>query len=122
MPAGNDLAVNLADVNVARRLRFGIASLAVGLALAVLFDRYDAGRLLRLSLFVPFFLSSNAFFQGLYQTCGFSAFAGRRHTGCGSERIANAAELRSVRVRGRRQITFSILAAAALTASFVVVA
>jgi hypothetical protein len=119
MAAGNELTVNLTDVNVARRLRIGIACLALGLGLAILFEKMHAAPLFRLALFVPFFVSANAFFQGVFETCGFSAFAGLRMTGCGSERIADRTELRSVRARGMKQIGLAIVAALALTALFV---
>ncbi len=122
MASGNELAGNLADVNVARRLRFGIVALGLGLALAVTLERSGASPSLRWVLLVPFFLSANGFFQGMFQTCGFSAWAGFRQTGCGSERIANTAELRSVRARGLKQVCFAIVTATALTGSFVMVA
>lgn len=109
---------NLADANVARRLRLGIASLALGLVLAVVFDRLNASRLAYVSLFLPFFLSANSFFQAIFQTCGFSAWFGLRQTDCGSERIADSQELRSVRIQGYKQIGYSVLAAAVLTVAF----
>lgn len=111
-------STNLTDTNVARRLRFGIAMLAVGLLGAIFLQRLEISRAVRLALFVPFFLSTNSFFQGFYMTCGWSALSGVRHTAGGVERIASKNELRSVRARGFRQIGFAFLAAALLTMSF----
>lgn len=118
MATGNEFAANLADVNVARRLRYGIVCLGLGLVLAVVFERSHASPYLRGLLFVPFFFSANAFFQGASQTCGFSAFAGVRHTGDCRERIADSEELKALRARGLRQIGLSLMAALALTTSF----
>jgi len=122
MASGNELAVNLADVNVARRLRFGIAALGLGLVLAVTLERSGASPGLRWVLLAPFFLSANAFFQGMFRTCGFSAWAGFRHRGGVRERIADTAELRSVRAQGLKQVGYAIVTATALTGSFVMVA
>lgn len=118
----NDLAENLADENVERRLRAGIVTLFVALVLAVFFEQTGASSLARLSLFFPFFFSANSFFQGLYKTCGFAALSGCRQSEHGSERIADPVELRAVRERGRKQIALSAVAALTLTLTFVVTA
>jgi hypothetical protein len=112
---------NLTDVNVARRLRVGIVSLAIGLGCAELLKLMDASPIVRVLLFVPFFISANAFFQAMYMNCGYSALAGRRHTAHGTERIADSRERRAVRARGIWQIALAFVGAAALTASFVLV-
>lgn len=109
---------NLEDANVVRRLRVGIASLALGLALAVLFAKVGASQLLRLTLFVPFFLSANCFFQTIYQTCGFSAWLGVRQTCQGQERIADRRELALTRARGLKQVLVATVVACGLTALF----
>lgn len=116
-----DSRVNLSDVNVARRLRFGIVALAAALAGALVCERLNVARGVRLFLFVPFFVFTNSFFQAMYMTCGWSAFAGKRHTPRGAERIADRHELRSVRARGLRQIGLAFLGAAALTTSFLLI-
>jgi hypothetical protein len=112
---------NLTDANVTRRLRLGIATLAIGLICAEALKAANAGPVLRLLLFIPFFISANAFVQAMYMNCGYSALAGRRHTAHGTERIADKGELRSVRVLGLWQIALAFVCASALTATFVFV-
>ena len=68
-----DEARNLSDHNVTRRLRWGIILLLTALVLAAAFERLGLPRSSRVWLFVPFFLSGNAFFQAIFKTCGFSA-------------------------------------------------
>jgi hypothetical protein len=121
MVMGLDCTTNLTDTNVVRRLRFGIATLALGLVGAVVLKVSGASPNVRMFLFVPFFVSANSFFQAIYMTCGYSALSGMRHTHNGTERIADRGELRSVRARGLRQIGLSFLFASALTATFLFV-
>lgn len=110
MPFG--CATNLSNANVVRRLRFGIVTLGLGLVAAACLKAYGAasGAWLLLPI-VPLFVAANLFFQAMYMTCGYSALSGVRHTGGGTERIADRGELRSVRVRGVKQIAFACLCA-----------
>jgi len=109
-------ATNLSDVNVARRLRLGIVSLAVGLVAAVWLKASGAasGAWLLLPA-AALFVAANFFFQAIYMTCGYSALSGVRHTGLGTERIADKSELRSVRIRGLKQIALAFLCASLLS-------
>lgn len=118
MRAGNEFTTNLEDANVVRRLRVGIASLALGLALAVFFAKVNASQNVRLSLFVPFFVSANFFFQTIYQTCGYSAWRGVRHTCQGQERIADRRERALIRARGLKQVVVATVVACGLTGLF----
>ena len=103
-------ATNLTDVNVARRLRLGIVTLAVGLVTAVWLKATNAASGVWLLLpVVPLFVAANFFFQAIYMTCGYSALSGVRHTGLGTKRIADKGELRSVRIRGMKQIVAALL-------------
>lgn len=95
--------------------------MAIGLGCAEVLKLTGASPMARLFLFVPFFISANAFFQAMYMNCGYSALAGRRHTAEGTERIADRGERRSVRARGVWQIALAFVGASALTASFVFV-
>lgn len=107
-------ATNLTDANVVRRLRLGIVTLGLGLVTAVWLKEAGAsGPWLLLSL-APLFIAANFFFQAIYMTCGYSALSGVRHTGLGTERIADKGELRSVRIRGLKQIVLALLCTYAL--------
>jgi hypothetical protein len=105
-------ATNLTDANVARRLRWGILTLALGLLTAAWLKESGAasGAWLLLPI-IPLFIAANFFFQAIYMTCGYSALSGVRHTGAGTERIADRGELRSVRIRGMKQIALASLCA-----------
>lgn len=118
--ARHELAQNLGDENVTRRLRAGIVALFLGLGWALVLERTNADWPLRLTLFLPFFVSVNAFFQGMLKNCGFSAYRGCRQTLYGQERIADRAELEKVKARGRVQLFVSFFVALALTLCFVV--
>jgi hypothetical protein len=109
-------ATNLTDANVVRRLRWGILMLATGLLVAVWLKASGAGH--GAWLLVPFallFAAANFFFQAMYMTCGYSAISGVRHTGLGTERIADRGELRSVRIRGAKQIVLAFVCASLLS-------
>jgi hypothetical protein len=109
-------ATNLTDVNVGRRLRLGIVTLAVGLGAAIwLKESGTASGAWLLLPIVPLFVAANFFFQAIYMTCGYSALSGVRHTGLGTERIADKGELRSVRIRGIKQIALASVFAYLLT-------
>jgi hypothetical protein len=58
---------NLSPAAASKKLRTGVAMLAVGLAAAVALAKLEAGWPLRLLLLVPFFLAGNGFFQSLYR-------------------------------------------------------
>jgi len=115
---GLDCTTNLTDANVARRLRVGIMTLALGLGCAITLKLSEASPGVRLLVFIPFFISANVFFQAIFMTCGYSALAGMRHTAHGQERIASRGDLRMVRARGVKQILLSFVVAAMLTATF----
>jgi hypothetical protein len=105
-------ATNLTAANVVRRLRLGILTLALGLVTAVwLKDSGAASGAWLLLPIVPLFVAANFFFQAMYMTCGYSALSGVRHTRGGTERIADRGELRSVRIRGVKQIALAFLCA-----------
>lgn len=116
-----DCTTNLTDANVARRLRVGIVTLALGLGCAIALKLSGASPGVQLLLFIPFFISANVFFQAILMTCGYSALAGMRHTAHGQERIASRVDLRTVRARGIKQIILSFIVAAMITASFLVI-
>lgn len=109
---------NLSEEVVTRRLRAGVLILLVSLGMVVYFDAIEASPWMRMVLFVPFLLSSFAFFQAIHKTCGLSAMRGVRHTPDGLEPIADSQALSACRTRGRIQLISSVLAALAMTSVF----
>ena len=67
------------------RLRMAVFSLAVALGSALLLQYFDAPKLLRLGLFVPFFAAGFGAMQGLYRTCPGLAAQGMREGVSGDE-------------------------------------
>ncbi len=116
-----DEARNLSDHNVTRRLRWGIILLLTALVLAAAFERLGLPRSSRVWLFVPFFLSGNAFFQAIFKTCGFSAIQGTRHTMHGVEKVADCETRRKALARGKRQLALSFAGSFVLTLMFVLI-
>lgn len=110
---------NLSSDEVSRRLRLGIFALFAGLVLAIVFDLLESSATVRVWTFVPFFIATNSFHQGVYKTCGFSALRGFRNTSCGAEPIADPSERRACLRRGKKQILHSLVGATLLTVAFV---
>lgn len=61
-------AGNLSDENQTQRLRGGVLGLGVSLTLAVVMLKMGASAPVRLALFLPFLVTANGLFQGLYRT------------------------------------------------------
>lgn len=119
MELATEQSTNLSQANVTRRLRIGVGFLMLALLLAAMFEKLDLPVAHRLWLFVPFFLAQNAFFQAIYKTCGFSALRGVRMTPHGPERVADAQRRKAALRQGKKQLIYSCIGAAALTALFV---
>ncbi len=59
---------NLTPHAASKRLRFGMAMLALALVAAVVLHEMSSSRWWRLALFVPFVLAAHGVFMGLYRT------------------------------------------------------
>lgn len=59
---------NLSPGAASRRLRQGVAMLGLALAVSVALVYVDLHQAWRLLLFLPFFVSANGFYQGLFRT------------------------------------------------------
>jgi hypothetical protein len=97
------------------QLRVGLVSLAVSLVVGSLLASGGVATSYRLLSFVPFFVAANGVLSALYQTCGFTAIAGRRITSEGTEPVADRDELAQQRARGMRVMLGSSLLAAVAT-------
>lgn len=107
---------NLGPKGQDSRLRFGVVSFTLTLALAVVLAKAGVAHHLRWLLAFPFFWSVVMVAQALYGTCPFMAAKGMREgVDEGVEVIANPDELKNVRTRGRRLVLAS--AAIALLAA-----
>jgi hypothetical protein len=115
-PAGN-----LESEGQSARMRLGIIALAVALGLVLTLQSFEAPRLWRLSLFLPFFLTLFGATQALYRTCPSLAARGVREV-CGSEEpIARASERTHSRSIGHRVLLLSVVGALIATTVFVLV-
>lgn len=112
-PAGVE---NLGDGPQRLRLRFGAASIAVGIAFAVVAVELGAPRSALLALFVPFFLGGTAIAMGFTRTCTALAVRGMRDLGAGQEPVADAAKLRAMRRRGLRVVFVGLVTGSLATA------
>ncbi|MCA9625817.1 MAG: hypothetical protein KC731_42635 [Myxococcales bacterium] len=63
-----ELPGNLSPHAASKRLRSGVIMLAIGLALGVVLVKSDLPIAYRALLFLPFFMTANGFYQGLYRT------------------------------------------------------
>jgi len=109
---------NITSCGVNRRLRAGILLFTSGLVLGVLLVRADAPVLWRLTVFLPFMVSSTFVFQALNRTCLARAMSGERETASGVERVANTEQLQKDRKKARRTVEQALLTAAAGTLLF----
>jgi hypothetical protein len=112
---------NLSADTQAQRMRAGVFTLGVGLALAALMMRAGAPLTARLGLIVPFWLSSQLLLSGLFNTCAGLAARGMRNLGDGPEQIASHEELTGVKCLAKRVTLISAALACIATALFVVV-
>jgi hypothetical protein len=118
-PAPGHAAGNLESEGQSARMRVGIIALAVALGLVLALQAFDAPRLWRLSLFLPFFLTLFGATQALYRTCPSLAARGVREV-CGAEEpVVRAAERDRSRSVGHRILLLSTVGAALATAVFV---
>ena len=106
---------NLGDGPQNARIRFGVASLGVGLLLAVVAVELRAPRAVFLLLFLPFFAGATALSMGLTRTCTALAAGGMRNLGDGRERVVDPRERHALRLRGLRVALYGFVAAAVAT-------
>lgn len=120
-PAPGRPAGNLESEGQSARMRVGILALAVALGLVLALQAFEAPRLWRLTLFVPFFLTLFGATQALYRTCPSLAARGVREV-CGAEEpVARASERSRSRSIGHRVLWLSVVGALIATAVFVLV-
>lgn len=101
-----------------RRVALGIGMLVVGLALALALFGLDLGRVSRLTLFVPFFISFLGFIQAREKTCAVLAEMGMSDPDSGQAKISDEAVVCRLKARGRFILVKSFLGALLLTALF----
>ena len=104
-----------------RRLIGGLVSLLVSAALMVALVTGHAARGWRVAAFVPLLFTLIAFLQVQQKTC--IALAGRneRNLDRGIERLEEGAELQAIKAQAKRVVLGALVAAAAITAVFVIV-
>ena len=103
-----------------RRLIGGVVMLVLSVACMAMLLTRGAGRGWRAAAFVPLLLTLIAFLQVQQKTC--IALAGRneRNLDHGVERVEEGAELRAIKAQARRVMLGALVAAAAITAVFVI--
>lgn len=120
-PALGRISGNLESEGQSARMRLGIIALAIALGMVLALEAFDAPRLWRASLFLPFFLTLFGATQALYRTCPSLAARGVREV-CGAEEpVARASERSRSLALGRRVLWLSTLGALAATSVFVLV-
>ena len=110
---------NIGEAEVRRRARFGWAGLMAYIALGALLLSVDAGRTVRLIMFLPAFAASIGFVQAHMHFCayfGLSALFNFKEAGTTPEEIWEEKLRAADRRRAWQIIGYSALIAAAMTA------
>jgi hypothetical protein len=101
------------------RMRMGVVALSIALASALLLQYFDAPKLLRAGLFIPFFFAGFGAMQGLYRTCPGLAAQGMREGVSGDEEhIVRSNDLERTRRLAKKVVFFSAINALAATSVF----
>jgi hypothetical protein len=110
---------NIGPTQRRKRVRMGLAALALAVATAGVLLSAGAPRPFRLVVFVPALAAALGLLQARAQTCVALAAQGRRDLDGGAEAITDPAELRDVRAQARTVNLQAGLLAAATTALLV---
>jgi hypothetical protein len=97
----------------------GLVALAMALVVAAFLARSNVAVPYRALMFLPFLVAANGVLAAFYQTCGLTAFAGRRMTPDGAERVADRVELAAQRKTGAWVLSMSVVGATVATVLFV---
>ena len=96
-----------------------MVALGMALVATAFLGRSDVAPLYRAGVFVPFFVAAYGVLAAFYETCGLTAFAGRRITRDGPEPVADRGELAAQRKMGLGVMCLSGLLAVVATTAFV---
>lgn len=102
MQTGEVCIANISPAQRQRRLRFGIVSLVVGLAVLGVLIAFGASRWWRLALFLPMAGAATGYFQWHDKTCVALAAKNTRFTGDHEEEIEDQSELAQIRRQANR--------------------
>lgn len=106
---------NIGERERRKRRILGFVSLGAGLALALLFISYDASRLWRLLVFVPFWFAGLGLLQSRERTCIALAGRGTCNMDGGEEQIADERTRRALRSKARSITRRATITAALIT-------
>lgn len=115
MPEGEVCIANISPAQRMRRLRFGVISLVITLAILGGLVVLGASRWWRLALVLPLAAAATGYFQWHDKTCVRLAADNARFTGDHEEKIEDASELAQIRRQASRVQLKSAVAALALT-------
>jgi hypothetical protein len=99
----------------------GVVMLALSVAFMAMLLTRDAARGWRVAAFVPLLFTLIAFLQVQQKTCIALAGRNQRNLDYGVERVEEGPELRAIKAQARRVVVGALVAAAAMTAVFVLV-
>jgi hypothetical protein len=99
-----------------RRIRVGVAFLALGLLLGGLLVAIAVARPWRLVVFAPLWIGAIGIFQAREKTCVALVARGERNMDAGVETVSDPVELQRLRQQARTVYLRSLVVAAILTA------
>ena len=115
METGEVCIANISPSQRMRRLRFGIISLVIGLAVLAALMAFDVSRWWRLALFPVMVGAATGYFQWHDKTCVALAARNTRHIGDHEESIEDGDELAQVKRQANRVQLKSFAVGLALT-------
>ncbi len=107
---------NIGPAERRKRLRGGLALLALTLAIAAWLASIDAGTPWRVLVFVPAWMAALGVFQAQAQTCVALAARGKRNMDGGDEVVTDHALLKRIRSQSQQVYLRATIAAAVVTA------
>lgn len=90
---------NLGPKQTRKRRLFGYLMLNVGLVLAVIFIWLNVNDILRMLVFIPFFLGYLGVLQAIQKTCVVLALKGMENQDQGNQALVEASTIRKLKVR-----------------------
>jgi hypothetical protein len=112
---GSAVCENIGPRERAKRVRFGVVSLLIAVALSALLVATHAAYGFRLTAFVPFLFAGFGLFQAREHTCVANVARGVRNMDDGDRPVTDAADLRQLALQARRVYVQSFASAAAAT-------